>query len=128
LMIRTAIEETTKKEIPDQQWSDVVSPADVVRIYASLKPGNRSAASTAVVGENTRASTNADVPLWTPDPKRVADSQLVAFMGMVNRRNGLALTSYRELHAWSITHSEKFWDLVWDVGEVRGEKGARRVV
>ncbi len=30
--------------------------------------------------------------------------------------------SYAELHAWSIEHAEDFWNLVWEFGEVRGER------
>jgi acetoacetyl-CoA synthetase len=67
-------------------------------------------------------------PLWTPDAARLAGSQLVTFMGEVNRRHGLALASYRDLHAWSISHSDLFWDLVWDFGEVIGDKGRRLVL
>lgn len=66
-----------------------------------------------------------DKPLWIPDAARVAGSQVVAFMAEVNRRHGLALGSYGELHAWSIAHPDLFWDRVWDFTGVIGHKGAR---
>ena len=40
-------------------------------------------------------------PLWTPRPQDVAASGINAFMAEVNRRHRLALSSYRDLHAWS---------------------------
>jgi acetoacetyl-CoA synthetase len=62
-------------------------------------------------------------PLWRPEPARAAGSQVVALMAEVNRRHGLALKSYRDLHAWSIAHSGLFWDLIWDFCGVIGDKG-----
>jgi acetoacetyl-CoA synthetase len=66
-------------------------------------------------------------PLWTPRPERAAASQVSAFMAEVNRRHGVALSHYRDLHAWSIAHSDLFWSLIWDRCEVIGEKGSRLV-
>jgi acetoacetyl-CoA synthetase len=66
-----------------------------------------------------------DKPLWIPDAARVAGTQVVAFMAEVNRRHGLSLGSYGELHAWSIAHPDLFWDQVWDFTGVIGDKGAR---
>jgi acetoacetyl-CoA synthetase len=68
------------------------------------------------------------LPLWTPDPRRVAASQTVAFRDAANARHGLSLTTYRELHAWSVAYRSEFWDLVWDFSKVVGEKGARILV
>ena len=65
-----------------------------------------------------------DMPLWTPSPERAAASQVMAFMAEVNRRHGLCLKTYRDLHAWSVEHPDVFWDLVWDFCGVIGEKGA----
>ncbi|MBO0756969.1 MAG: acetoacetate--CoA ligase, partial [Bradyrhizobiaceae bacterium] len=69
-----------------------------------------------------------DTPLWTPSPERIAGTQVVAFMEEVNRRHGVALENYRDLHAWSISHPELFWDQVWDFCGVIGDKSARRLI
>ncbi len=68
------------------------------------------------------------LPLWTPDPRRVAASQMVAFRDAANARHALSLNTYRELHAWSVTHRPEFWDLVWDFTKVVGEKGTRVLI
>jgi len=67
-------------------------------------------------------------PLWRPAPERVAHSNVMAFIGQANRRHGLALKTYRELHAWSVNERADFWDLVWDFCDVIGEKGERRLI
>src|ERR1700687_4457005 len=73
-------------------------------------------------------SENTELPLCTPDPRRVAASQMVAFRDAANTRFGLSLRTYRELHAWSVAYRPEFWDLVWDFTKVVGEKGARLVI
>ncbi len=73
-------------------------------------------------------SKTADQPLWRPGPERIAASNVTAFIAEANKRHGLALRNYRELHAWSVANSGAFWDLVWDVYGVVGEKGARKLV
>ena len=67
-------------------------------------------------------------PLWTPDPRRVAASQMIAFRDAANARQGLSLKTYRDLHAWSVSHRAEFWNLLWDFTEVVGEKGERLLI
>lgn len=63
-------------------------------------------------------------PLWTPAPEAVRNSEVVRFMAEANRRFGLALKDYRQLHAWSVENRPAFWELVWDFCGVIGEKGS----
>ena len=67
-------------------------------------------------------------PLWRPSAQRVAQCQLTAFRAEVNRRHGLGLKDFRDLHAWSIAHIADFWDVVWDFCGIVGEKGERRLI
>jgi acetoacetyl-CoA synthetase len=67
-------------------------------------------------------------PLWSPDPATVAASTYGRFKAEAERRAGRAFADYDALHAWSIEDREAFWDCVWDVLGVIGEKGARRLV
>ncbi len=67
-------------------------------------------------------------PLWVPDEDRIASSSLTAFTGAARDRTGQALSSYADLHAWSVEDREGFWDLVWDFCGVVGEKGGRVLV
>ena len=68
-----------------------------------------------------------DTPLWIPSAERAAASQVQAFMAEVDRRHGLRLADYRDLHAWSVAHPDLFWSLVWDFCDVIGDKGERLV-
>ncbi len=67
-------------------------------------------------------------PLWVPDEDRIASSSLTAFTGAARDRTGQALSSYADLHAWSVEDREGFWDLVWDFCGVVGEKGGHVLV
>jgi len=63
-------------------------------------------------------------PLWSPSPEAVRNSEITRFMQEANRRFGLTLSDYRQLHAWSVDNLPGFWELVWDHCGVIGEKGA----
>lgn len=63
--------------------------------------------------------------LWTPNPAQVAASEMSRFHEEANRRFGLKLAGYRELHGWSVSHRPEFWNLIWDYCGVIGEKGGR---
>ncbi len=69
--------------------------------------------------------TDADRPLWTPSPERVAATNLTAFMDTVRREHGAGITGYDDLYRWSIDQPRAFWTAVWDfcgiIAERRGE-------
>jgi len=73
-------------------------------------------------------TTTSDQPLWRPGPDRIASSNVTAFIAAANKRHGLALKDYRELHDWSVSQSGEFWELVWDLYGVVGDKGERRLI
>ncbi len=62
-------------------------------------------------------------PLWTPSPDRIATSGLDSFRVSANARYDFALAESDELHAWSLAEPEQFWDTVWDVCGIIGDKG-----
>lgn len=49
------------------------------------------------------------------------------FMENVNQKYGLQLSSYEELHRWSVDNIGKFWGRVWGFVGVRAEEQASRV-
>src|SRR5688500_18860849 len=61
-------------------------------------------------------------PLWTPSPERAAKTGMAHFLARANKR------SFAELHAWSISHSEEFWNLLWDFAQVRGNRSGPTLV
>jgi acetoacetyl-CoA synthetase len=68
-----------------------------------------------------------DKPLWIPHPDRVAASQVSGLMREVSSRFGVRLSSYRDLHTWTIANPDQFWGLLWDTCGVIGDKGSRLV-
>ena len=67
-----------------------------------------------------------DKPLWAPSTELVERSNMKAFMAMVNERHALSLSTYAQLHQWSVERMEDFWRDVWDfcgvVSQARGER------
>lgn len=53
-------------------------------------------------------------PLWKPSPERIAQANLTAFIEQVGRSTGTAFPSYDEFYQWSIDHSDKFWESIWN--------------
>ena len=47
--------------------------------------------------------------LFTPDSKRIASSQMMKFLKHVNDKFDLNLSTYDELHQWSVDSNEDFW-------------------
>jgi acetoacetyl-CoA synthetase len=70
----------------------------------------------------------AEKPLWQPSSECVQATQLVAFRDLVNRRHGVKLGPYPELHAWSVANRAGFWDAVWDFTGIVGDKQSRRLI
>lgn len=71
--------------------------------------------------------TSSAAPLWQPSPQRVAATRLTAFTEAAAKRWGRQFADYAALHRWSVEHSDEFWPLVWEFGDVRGEMGGRVV-
>jgi acetoacetyl-CoA synthetase len=55
-------------------------------------------------------------PLWTPSPERAAQTGMGRFLALAKKR------SFEELHAWSVSHSEEFWNLFWEFAQVKGTR------
>ncbi|HZK28681.1 MAG TPA: AMP-binding protein, partial [Clostridia bacterium] len=51
--------------------------------------------------------------LWRPSHERVSASRMKAFMNTVESRQGRSFDGYRDLHQWSVSHPELFWDELW---------------
>ena len=61
-------------------------------------------------------------PLWRPSPERVARTGIASFIATVNARHGTALSDYRSLHRWSIEQPGTFWEEIWQLGDVIGDR------
>ena len=61
-------------------------------------------------------------PLWEPSAERIKNANMTKFIDYVNKRYGLKVKKYSELHDWSINNLEDFWAAMWDFGEVIASK------
>jgi acetoacetyl-CoA synthetase len=73
-----------------------------------------------------------DVPLWSPDPEWVRDTNLYRFMTAVAAEVGLELPSdpvaaYDHFHEWSVASRGAFWAEAWKALGVIGDRGERFV-
>lgn len=57
--------------------------------------------------------------LWQPSAERIASTRLAAWQRWLARDRGLAFDSYAELHHWSISRREDFWESLWDYFSIR---------
>jgi len=67
-------------------------------------------------------------PLWIPGAERESASNLRRFTGRINGRFGLGLTTYEDIHWFSVSRPEDFWGEVWDFCKVTAENRGNRVL
>ena len=60
--------------------------------------------------------------LWKPDAARVAQHPLTRFAQEAGARTGRDFADYTALHRWSVDDRAAFWDVLWDVTGVVGDK------
>jgi acetoacetyl-CoA synthetase len=61
-------------------------------------------------------------PIWEPSAERIKNANMTKFIDYVDKRYGLKIDSYNELHEWSINNLSDFWASMWDFGEVKASK------
>jgi acetoacetyl-CoA synthetase len=67
-------------------------------------------------------------PLWQPDAKRIAASNLEQFRVRAEKLTAQSLADYQALHRWSIEDRAAFWTLIWGFCDVIGERGEAALV
>ena len=61
-------------------------------------------------------------PIWEPSAERIKKATMTRFIDFVNKRYGLKVNSFNELHEWSINNLSDFWASMWDFGEIKASK------
>jgi acetoacetyl-CoA synthetase len=67
-------------------------------------------------------------PLWAPSTEQVKHANVTQFIKLVNKKHDLELTSYNELHRWSVENIPKFWADMWEFGETKASQTYNAVV
>ncbi|MBK9099725.1 MAG: acetoacetate--CoA ligase [bacterium] len=52
-------------------------------------------------------------PLWIPSGDRIRTSNFSKYYNFLKREYNLSFSDYNQLHTWSVTESEKFWESIW---------------
>lgn len=64
---------------------------------------------------------DAKEPLWTPSDERIEATQLTAYKRWLEETRGLDLPGYSDLHEWSVTDLEGFWESLWEWFDVQAD-------
>jgi acetoacetyl-CoA synthetase len=51
--------------------------------------------------------------VFGPDPEQIEHAQVQKYLDWLDRSRGIRFSSWEELHKWSVTELETFWETVW---------------
>ena len=63
-------------------------------------------------------------PLWKPTQEELDAARLSHFQHWVAARYQMHFEGYEDLHRWSVSEPEAFWQSLWDYFDIVGNKGA----
>ena len=66
--------------------------------------------------------------LWRPSPSNISNSRMTSFIKFVNQRYELSIEEYHELHAWSISSIESFWDSLSTFFNIRFQSKPKNII
>jgi len=67
-------------------------------------------------------------PLWIPSEERIKRSNLAKYYEYLLKEFRLFFPDYNELHNWSVTEIENFWESMWKFGEVVHSKPYTKIL
>lgn len=67
-------------------------------------------------------------PLWVPSEDRAKNSNFSKYYDFLRREYNLSFSNYLELHSWSVTEIETFWESMWKFSEIIYSKPYERVL
>lgn len=56
--------------------------------------------------------------LWKPTEERIRKTNMYHYMQIVNQRYSKDFRTYDDLYQWSVTEIPRFWESIWDYGQV----------
>jgi len=66
--------------------------------------------------------------LWTPSKEQVRQANITRFIDFVNRKYGLKIQNYWQLHEWSVGKIPDFWAAMWEFGGIVSSRSYDNVV
>jgi len=71
---------------------------------------------------------NQTQPLWQPDAQKISSTNMLGFAQQLEGALGLVFESYQQMHQWSVTEPEKFWQQIWQYSDIRASQLADQVL
>ena len=67
-------------------------------------------------------------PIWIPTEDRIKNSNLKKYEEFLFLEYGVQFLNYSELHNWSTTNIEAFWESIWKFGKIIHSKSYHKVL
>lgn len=67
-------------------------------------------------------------PLWIPSEGRIKNSNFSKYYDFLRKEYNLSFSNYSELHSWSVSEIETFWESIWKFSEITHSKPYKRVL
>ncbi len=67
-------------------------------------------------------------PLWIPSEDRIKNSNFSKYYDFFRKEYNLSFSNYSELHSWSVTEIETFWESIWKFSEIIHSKPYEKVL
>ena len=67
-------------------------------------------------------------PLWIPSEDRIKNSNFSKYYDFLRKEYNLSFSKYSELHSWSVTEIETFWESIWKFSKIIHSKSYEKVL
>jgi acetoacetyl-CoA synthetase len=67
-------------------------------------------------------------PLWIPTEERISNSNFTKYYEFLRKEYGLTFSNYSELHNWSVTDIETFWESIWKFSGIIHSKPYKNIL
>jgi len=67
-------------------------------------------------------------PLWIPSEDRIKSSNFSKYYNFLRKEYNLSFSNYSELHSWSVTEIENFWESIWKFSGIIHSKPFEKVL
>ena len=67
-------------------------------------------------------------PIWFPSTQRIASSTIHEFSLHIAAKYSLEISSYQDLHIWSINNPEAFWQEIWQFCSLKGQLDTNSII
>ncbi|MGK0270696.1 MAG: acetoacetyl-CoA synthetase [Cocleimonas sp.] len=72
---------------------------------------------------NPNSNSDINQILWTPSKEQIERANSTKFITTLNSKFDIKLSSFQQLHTWSVNNPESFWEELWYFVDVIGDKG-----